>query len=156
METQINYGLHPLTSLVTILVHGRTAALSISNTRVAGYGTLTGSTYGPGLFDAFDTGQLVAMKLLPKGFFTLEGSTFYFDGAPAWASTLEVYANDLSTNSFSLLGSYTLTMAATQAVTLTSSVTGHGSMSIMVVINQQSAIDMRQGLLGISIDMARV
>ena len=75
------------------------APLAISNTRLAGYGSLTGSTFGPGLYDRFAEGQLVAMKLLPKGFSTFEEAIFFFEGVPAWAASCAVYANDLSTNS---------------------------------------------------------
>ena len=133
------------------------AALAISDARLTAWSAInSGAPFGAVLYDAFEEGQLVAMKLLPKGFTTGEsGATFYFAGVPSWVSTLDVYGNDLTTNTYSLLGSIAPTLA-TQTVPFGGAVTGTGPMTIMVVINQGGAIRPNQSLMGVSVDLFRV
>ena len=145
------------------------SAAGITDTGAPGYskvGVSGGggrSLNGPGLVNnVTGDGQCVAMKLLPKGFQTLESSTFYFAtgyAAPSWATSLEVYSTELSADTYIKLGPSGAVSGAAGGVPVIldmASAIGIGSTAIVVVVNQNAGIRANEALIGVSVDIARV
>ena len=136
--------------------------MGITDTSGISPATLSGAGSGPGAYhQGGEESQMVAMKLLPKGFQTVEEEPiayFYFAsvGAPAWVSRLQVLTTDLNTNTYTAISLSTAPSGSPSEVLLTSPVIGMGRTTIVVIIDQSEVISAREALLGVSVPIMRV
>ena len=142
------------------------SAAGITDTGAPGYvavGASRAPPAGPGLVNnVTGVGQSVAMKLLPKGFTTLEeNATFYFAAgySSGWATSLEVYATELSADTYVKLGPSGAVIGAAGGVPVIldmGNAIGTGPTAIVVVVNQNAGIRANEALIGVSVPIGRI
>ena len=143
----------------------RPNALTLTNTRVTTWGNLTGGSDGIGLWSQ-PTGldpacQLVAMKLLPKGFVTGDDAVFHFADRPQWFAgvddtDLQVFTTELDSNAYSLIGEAQALSANSTSVTLDPPSVATGKTAIVVCANQFGILKANQALLSVGVSIMRI